>query len=216
MTTTTVVLADDHQLVREGLQAILESAPDIEVVGVAAEGRETIRLVKEHQPDIVVMDIAMPQLNGIDATRRIKELKLTARVLALSSNNSEQAVRNMLAAGAAGFLPKDCAGDELVRAIRVVQRGQVYLGHAVTNTVVDGYLSTRRPERQEGRLALTTREREVLQLIAEGYSTAASAEAMALSVKTIETHRQKIMRKLNIRSIAGLTKYAIREGLTTV
>ncbi|MFK7975496.1 MAG: response regulator [Halioglobus sp.] len=216
MVSIKVVLADDHRLVREGLQAILEGAPDIDVVGLALEGRETIRLVKQQKPDIVVMDIAMPRLNGIDTTKRINGLGLSTRVLALSSDSSDQTVRDMLSAGASGFLPKDCAGDELVQAIRTVFDGQLFLSHSVANTVVDAYLSNEANVHGEPRPRLTVREREVLQLIAEGYSTAASADELALSVKTIETHRQKIMRKLKIRSIAGLTKYAIREGLTSV
>ena len=216
MVSIRVLLADDHRLVREGLQAILEGAADIEVVGLALEGRETIRLVKQHQPDVVVMDIAMPRLNGIDTTKRINSLGINTRVLALSSDSSEQTVKNMLTAGASGFLPKECAGVELLEAIRAVSQRRLFLGSSITDIVVDAYLSKSAGVRGDSRPQLTLREREVLQLIAEGHSTAGAAEELALSVKTIETHRQKIMRKLKIRSVAGLTKYAIREGLTTV
>lgn len=211
-----IIVADDHNLFREGLTALLHAEEGIDIVATAANGRDTVRLAKQHLPDVVVMDVAMPGLNGIDAARQILELRLACRVLALSSTNTEQAVRDMLQAGAMGYLIKECAGDELIRAIHTVASGQLYLSSAITETVVTDYLSRIDEPSTPVSRQLTSREREVLQLIAEGSSTASVAETLSLSVKTIESHRQKIMQKLNIKSIAGLTKYAIREGLTSV
>lgn len=211
-----IIVADDHNLFREGLTALLHAEEGIDIVATAANGRDTVRLAKQHLPDVVVMDVAMPGLNGIDAARQILELRLGCRVLALSSTNTEQAVRDMLQAGAMGYLIKECAGDELIRAIHTVASGQLYLSSAITETVVTDYLSRIDEPSIPVSRQLTSREREVLQLIAEGSSTASVAETLSLSVKTIESHRQKIMQKLNIKSIAGLTKYAIREGLTSV
>ena len=212
---TTVIIADDHRIVREGLRAMLDAA-DIETVAETADGWEAIEQTRRLVPDVVVMDVSMPGLNGVDATRRIMSLGVASRVLALSAHGSEQYLRDMLQAGAAGYLLKACAGDELIIAIRAIVAGQLYVSPLITGTVVADYLNQLETTRAAGPAVLTGREREVLQMIAEGVSTAAIAERLSLSVKTIETHRQRIMAKLDIRTIAGLTKYSIRAGITSL
>jgi DNA-binding NarL/FixJ family response regulator len=211
----TVIIADDHRIVREGLKALLTSA-DIETVAEAADGWEIIEQTRRLAPDVVVMDISMPGLNGVDATRRIMNLGVASRVLALSAHSSEQYIRDMLQAGAAGYLLKACAGDELIVAIRAISAGQLYVSPLITGTVVADYLTQLESTRAAAATELTGREREVLQMIAEGVSTVGIAERLNLSVKTVETHRQRIMTKLDIRTIAGLTKYSIRVGITSL
>lgn len=211
----TVLIADDHRIVREGLKALLSSA-DIETIAEAADGWETIEQTRRLVPDVVVMDVSMPGLNGVDATRRIVKLGVPSRVLALSAHGSEQYIRDMLQAGAAGYLLKDSAADELIIAIRAIVAGQLYVSPLITGTVVADYLNQLQGTNGAAPALLTGREREVLQMIAEGLSTAAIAERLNLSVKTVETHRQRIMTKLDIRTIAGLTKYSIRAGITSL
>lgn len=210
-----IIIADDHRIVREGLRALL-SVADMEIVAETADGWETIEQTRRLAPDVVVMDISMPGLNGVDATRRIMGQDGATRVLALSAHGSEQHIRDMLQAGAAGYLLKACAADELIGAIRAVQAGHLYVSPSVTGTVVADYLAHLKTTGAAAATELTGREREVLQLLAEGTSTAGIAERLSLSVKTVETHRQRIMAKLGIRSIAGLTKYAVRAGITTL
>lgn len=211
----TVLLADDHRIVREGLKALLNSA-DIETIAEAADGWETIERTRRLVPDVVVMDVSMPGLNGVDATRRIVKLGVPSRVLALSAHGSEQYIRDMLQAGAAGYLLKDSAADELIIAIRAIVAGQLYVSPLITGTVVADYLNQLQGTNGSAPATLTGREREVLQMIAEGTSTATIADRLSLSVKTVETHRQRIMTKLDIRTIAGLTKYSIRAGITSL
>lgn len=210
----TVILADDHSILREGLRSVLEPNPEIEVVGEADNGRDTVALARRLEPDLVVMDITMPDLNGIDATRKLGELGLGCKVLALSGHSEELYVRGMLQAGAAGYMLKDCASDEVVQAIQEIMRGKMYVSPQIASMVVADYAS------QLGGPAagpsLSTREREVLQLIAEGMRTANIADRLSVSVKTIESHRRNLMEKLDVRTVAGLTKYAIRQGLTSV
>jgi len=205
-------LVDDHQLLRAGLRTLLSKERDLEIVAEASDGREAVKLVAKHSPDVVVMDIGMPNLNGIEATRQIREIAPRTRVVALSMHSGAQFVSRMLEAGASAYLLKDSAHEELLHAVRAVTAGQVYLSPAITGVVVDDYV--RRAGTTNARPVLTPREREVAQLLAEGRSTKEIAGQLFLSVKTIETHRQHIMEKLNISSIAELTKYAIREGLT--
>ncbi|TFH50304.1 MAG: response regulator transcription factor [Lysobacterales bacterium] len=212
---TTVLLADDHKILRQGLRTLLEQEEDIEIVGEADNGRLSVKLAGELAPDVVIMDVAMPDLNGIDATRRIMETEPRTRVLALSMHSDGRYVKGMLQAGASGYILKDCAAEELTRAIRTVMADQVYVSPGVTGTIVDDYLRQLSASAEEP-ATLTHREREVLQLLAEGGSTAFIASELHLSVKTIETHRKRIMDKLRSRSIAELTKYAIREGITTL
>jgi len=211
---TRVLLADDHKILRQGLRTLLEQEKDIQVVGEADNGRSSVKLTSELAPDVVIMDVAMPDLNGIDATRRINEADPRTRVLALSMHSDGRYVRGMLQAGARGYILKDCAAEELTHAIRTVMAGRVYVSPGVTGTIVNDYV--RQLAAADGPPTLTHREREVLQLLAEGGSTANIAAGLHLSVKTIETHRKRIMDKLDLRSIAELTKYAIREGITTV
>ena len=211
---TRVLLADDHKILRQGLRTLLEQEKDIQVVGEADNGRSSVKLTGELAPDVVIMDVAMPDLNGIDATRHITEAEPRIRVLALSMHSDGRYVKGMLQAGARGYILKDCAAEELTHAIRTVMAGQVYVSPGVTGAIVNDYV--RQLSAADGPATLTRREREVLQLLAEGGSTANIAAGLHLSVKTIETHRKRIMDKLGLHSIAELTKYAIREGITTV
>jgi DNA-binding NarL/FixJ family response regulator len=211
---TRVLLADDHKILRQGLRTLLEREKDIQIVGEADNGRSSVKLTGELAPDVVIMDVAMPDLNGIDATRHITQADPRTRVLALSMHSDGRYVRGMLQAGARGYILKDCAAEELTHAIRTVMAGQVYVSPGVTGTIVNDYV--RQLTAADQPAILTRREREVLQLLAEGGSTANIAAGLHLSVKTIETHRKRIMDKLDLRSIAELTKYAIREGITTV
>ncbi len=212
---STIVLADDHQILRNGLRALLEKEHDLEVVGEADNGRIAVEMAKKLSPALVVMDIGMPDLNGVEATRQIIANGLKTRVIALSMHSQSQFVGRMLEAGATGYLLKNCAAKELVKAIRTVLANRIYLSPSIAGVVVEDYVSFRRtPANHSAGTGLTAREREVLQLMAEGNSTKEIAANLHLSVKTIETHRQHIMEKLDIHSVAGLTKYAIREGIT--
>lgn len=206
-----VLLVDDHQIIRDGLRAILEQQAGMCVVGEAADGHEAIALASSTRPDVVVMDISMPGLNGIDATRRITSELPGIHVVGLSMNVDRRYVLAMLSAGAMGYLLKDSAASELVRAIRTVAAGQSYLSPGITGFVIDTALHTAAPEEPP---TLSVREREVLQLLAEGRTSKAIGATLHIAVTTVETHRRQIMSKLNLRTIAELTKYAIREGLT--
>jgi DNA-binding NarL/FixJ family response regulator len=209
-----VLLVDDHRIIREGLHICLEREDGIEVVGEAENGRDAVRLAQELKPDVVVMDITMPELNGIEATRQILHADPRTKVLGLSVHSDPRYVAEMLHAGASGYLLKDCAFEELPRAILALARGEAYLSPQISQTVLDDY-SHGSPGMREGRLAtLSARECEVLQLLAEGNATKEVAHHLHLSPKTVETHRQHLMEKLQMHSVAALTRYAIREGLT--
>ncbi|MCP3902028.1 MAG: response regulator transcription factor [Planctomycetes bacterium] len=211
-----ILLVDDHEIFTDGLRALLSAEPDLEIIGRITNGRDAVREAVESAPDIVVMDISMPDMNGIDATREITARRPEVKVLCLSMHAEGQFVHAALDAGASGYLLKECAVAEVVRAIRAVAASQVYLSPAIAATVVDAMKSGRSDARGSAFEILTDRERAVLQLIAEGHSTRDIAERLHLSVKTIGTHREHIMTKLDIHSVAGLTKYAIREGLTSL
>ena len=211
-----VVLADDHKIMREGLCSLLRNDPRVEIVGVAEDGRSAVQLAREHKPDVVVMDVAMPDLNGIEAARRIKAEMPDVRILALSMHSDKRYIASMLQAGASGYLLKDCAFKELVQAIHTVSRRQVYLSPSIAALVTDDYVRQLMAKDGSPASMLSPKEREVLQLMAEGHSTKQIAATLFLSVKTIETHRQQIMEKLDIHSVAELTKFAIREGLTSL
>lgn len=214
MRNKTVLIADDHNLVRAGMRVLIEGFPGFEVVGECADGREALRQVRQLNPDIVVMDISMPGLNGLDATVRLRGENPQARVIILSMHSAENYVMEALRAGAMGYVIKDAAVDDLERALTIVARGERYLSPAISQFVLADYLRMLRGEASAANsLPLTTRQREVLQLIAEGRSTREIADDLSLSVKTIETHRAQIMDKLGIRDIAGLTRYAIRVGI---
>jgi DNA-binding NarL/FixJ family response regulator len=211
-----ILLADDHKITRQGLRSLLEKEPDMEVVAEAEEGRTTVRLARELLPDVVVMDVSMPDLNGMEAARQIRASLPNVKVIALSMHSDNLFVSEMLKSGASGYLLKDCAFEELARAIHVVVEGKTYLSPAISGVVVDEYLHHLTKTESPGSKVLTDREREVLQLIAEGNSTKQVALKLHISVKTVETHRRQIMSKLNIHTIAELTKYAIRQGLTSL
>lgn len=210
-----VLIVDDHQIVRDGLRSLLLRHEDMEVVGETDNGRSALDLVRELRPDAVVIDIAMPELNGIEAARQITERHPGTRVIALSMHSDRRYVSEMLAAGASGYLLKDSAFEELTKAIRTALAGGVYLSPGVAGVVVEDYvgrLSGQSPLDETGARALSPREREVLQLIAEGKSTKEIASRLHLSVKTVETYRRQLMEKLGIYNLAGLVKFAIREG----
>jgi two-component system response regulator NreC len=213
-----VILADDHQIVRHGLRSLLSKEPDIEVVGEADNGRAVVRLVQELSPQVVIMDISMPDLNGIEATRQILNDFSGVKVIALSMHSDSLFVLNMFKAGASGYLLKDCALEELVKAVRTVMNRKVYLSPSISDIVVKDFVIGWSPEDSSSSAysILTAREREVLQLMAEGKTTNQIAESLCISVKTVEAHRKQLMTKLDIHSVAELTKYAIRQGLTTL
>lgn len=204
-----VLLADDHAVVRQGFRFILEAQQDIEVVGEAANGREAVERAEELRPDVVVMDVSMPQLNGIEATRRIGECAPRSRVLALSMHKDSVYVREILKAGARGYLLKDASDSDLVNAVRAVARGDGYLSPAVSDAVLTDY----RKHVTDPVDLLSSREREVLQMIAEGKTNKDIAGSLNLSVYTVEAHRGRIMEKLNLHSTGELVRFAIRNGL---
>jgi DNA-binding NarL/FixJ family response regulator len=210
-----VLLADDHQIMREGLKALLEKATDIEVVAEAVNGRDALEKVLECRPEVAVMDLNMPEMGGIEATRRITETVSDTKVLVLSMVMDRSCVLESLKAGAKGYLIKDCAADELVGAIRSVAKGQPFLSAIIIDVLIQEDSTTIPEERRPESSVLTTREREILRLISDGKSTKEIAFALGLSIKTIDTHRLKIMKKLNLFTIAQLTKYALREGFTS-
>ena len=211
-----IVLADDHRILRDGLRTLLEAQPGLEVVAEADNGRSAVSLAGELTPDLVILDVGMPELNGVEAARRILAENPSVKIVALSMHADRRFVAEMLKAGASAYVLKEGAFDELIQAIDAVTEGKVYLSPRIAGVVVDDYLTQmERPARTVFGV-LSSREREVLQLMAEGLATKEIAAALHVSVKTIETHRRQIMEKLNLHSVAELTKYAIREGLTSV
>lgn len=212
---TTVVLVDDHAMMRGGIRAILESAQEINVVAEAEDGQEAVEMASKFAPDIVLIDIAMPGLNGIEATRKIRTADPKIAVIALTMHSDERYVNGMLDAGARGYLLKTCDATELLRAIEAVKKGKIYVAADLTHVLVDRVHADREGASGSPVLdALTPREREVLQLIAEGYTSKEIGSRLGTALKTIESHRTNLMGKLDLHSIAELTKYAIREGLT--
>lgn len=209
-----VLLADDHAVVRDGLRFLLEVQGDISVVGNAANGREAVRKVKELKPDVVIMDIAMPELNGIEATHQIHETCPATRVLILSMYATTEHVRQALRAGAQGYLLKKSAGAEVADAVRLVHAGGSYLSPEIAGTVITDYIADSRATNPLE--TLTHRERQILQLIAEGKSSAQAATSLFLSRKTVDTYRSRLMQKLGIHDLHGLIKFAIEHGLTSL
>lgn len=209
-----VLLADDHKIVRDGLRALLTRSANIEVVGEAENGRATLLLARQLKPDIIIMDVAMPDLNGIEATRQILSDLPETKVVAVSMHSDRRYVSEMLKAGAAAYLSKDYAFDELEKTIAAVSAGKIYLSPDISGVVVENYVRQTPQAEATAYSLLSDREREVLQLLAEGKTAKEIAEDLHLSIKTVETHRSNIMTKLNIHRLAELTKYAIREGLT--
>jgi DNA-binding NarL/FixJ family response regulator len=211
-----ILLADDHKITRQGLRSLLEKQQDMEVVGEAEDGRTTVSLVRELSPSVVIMDVTMPDLNGVEATRQIVGQSPDVKIIALSMHSDTLFVTEMLRSGASGYLLKDCAFEELARAIHAVVAGKTYLSPSVSGVVVDDYLHRLSKADFSDSQVLTDREREVLQLLAEGKSTKQIALKLHISVKTVETHRRQMMNKLDIHTVAELTKYAIRKGLTSL
>jgi DNA-binding NarL/FixJ family response regulator len=211
-----VILADDHTVVREGLRALLVADGDIEIVGEAENGRQAVQLVKKHLPDVVVMDIAMPVLNGLEATRQIVRTVPSTKVLVLSSYSDDEYVQQLTEAGAAGYLIKQTAANDLLKAIREAHKGNAYFSPSIAKRLRDqcrqAFASGGHPVRKRTDY-LTTREAEVLQLIAEGRANKQIAAELCISIKTVEKHRQQVMNKLGIHDVAGLTRHAISKGI---
>ena len=207
-----ILLADDHTLVRAGLRALVESIEGAEVVAETGEGREALELIGTHRPDVVLLDIGMPGMNGLEVARRASEASPRTRVIILSMHAEDSYVRQAMRAGVAGYLLKGAAVSELPLALQSVMRGETYLTPRVSQTVVEGMLSDR-PGGSDPLDGLTQRQREILQLIAEGRSTKEIAGTLDVSVKTVETHRARLMERLGIRDVAGLVRFAIKAGL---
>jgi len=215
VSTVRVLLADDHTLVRAGLRKLLESMPEIEVVGEAGDGLALLELAEQLQPHLVLMDIAMPGLNGLEATARLVKSHPSIRVMILSMHQNEEYVRRALRNGAVAYLLKDAAPMELGLALAAVLRGETFLSPAVSKGVVNDYVQRLRDDDQPGE-QLSPRQREVLQLIAEGLSTKEIARRLDLSVKTVETHRSGLMKQLDVHEVTGLVRYALKMGLVSV
>jgi DNA-binding NarL/FixJ family response regulator len=211
----TVFLADDHAVVRDGLRALLEAQHDIQVLGDAANGRDAVRRVAELRPDVVIMDIAMPELNGIEATQQILDLCPSTQVIILSIFSTAEHIFRALEAGARGYLLKESAGIEVVKAVRAVHARRRYLSQKISDTAIEDYLHQRKSVKVKSPLArLSPREREILQLVVEGKSSAEIADSLPLSIKTVESYRSRLMKKLGIHNLPGLTKFAIQHGIT--
>jgi two-component system response regulator NreC len=210
-----IILADDHAIVRHGLNKLIQQQEDMEVIAQAADGHSTVELTRELSPDMVIMDIGMPDLNGIDATSQIIREFPQVKVIGLSMHSGKKFVIEMLKAGASGYLLKDCALEELTTAIKAVASGKTYLSPSITDVVVENYVRHSQKKESSAFSLLSQREREVLQLMAEGKTTKQIGLKLHISPKTVEGHRLRIMEKLNMDSVAKLTKYAIQEGLTS-
>ena len=210
-----ILLGDDHIMVRDGLKFLLKQIPDLEVVGEADNGRDIVRLSQKFSPDIVIMDIAMPELNGIEATRQILNENPEVKVIALSMHSSRRMVEEMIQAGAVGYVLKNSAFEELAEAVRNVRSNRAYISPSITAIVLEKIARPGSGEPTPSSV-LSPREREVLQMLSEGKSTKEISAAINVSPSTVETHRRKIMQKLNIKTLPELTKFAIREGITSV
>jgi DNA-binding NarL/FixJ family response regulator len=211
-----ILIADDHEVARKGIRALLESHPGWEVCGEARDGREAVEYAESTKPDVVLLDIGMPNLNGLNAARQILATAPDTRILVLTMHDSDHVVREVLAAGARGFLLKSDAGRDLVAAVEALQQQRTFFTTKVAHMVLQGYLHPDSEKEQPARHALTPREREVIQLLAEGKTTKEVAVTLNLSVKTAETHRTNLMRKLDLHSVADLTLYAVRNGIVQV
>jgi DNA-binding NarL/FixJ family response regulator len=207
-----LLLADDHTLFREGVRSLLARMPEVIVVAETGDGREALELIEQHRPDVALLDITMPGMNGLEVAARTERTSPKTRVVILSMHANEGYVAQALRAGIAGYLLKDAAATELSAALRAVARGETYLSPAISRHVVEGFLGRSAPE-ADPLAGLTARQREILQLIAEGKSTKEIAVALSVGVKTVETHRAKLMERLNIRDVAGLVRFAIRSGI---
>ena len=211
-----ILLADDHRIMREGLKALLEKHSSMEVIAEAENGIEALKIARREKPDVIIMDIAMPDINGIEATRRLKSEMTDIKIVALSMHSDRRFVTEILKAGASAYVLKQSAFEDLEKAIKTVMVNRTFLSADILETVVGDYVSQLTKSEYEAYRQLSNRERQVLQLIAEGNSTKEIAYKLHVSVKTIESHRQNIMAKLSIHNLAGLTKFAVREGLTSL
>ncbi len=212
---TRILLVDDHEIMREGMCALLKRLPDIEIVGQASDGRSGINMAKEFGPDIVIMDIGMPNLNGIEATRQLLADNPRVKVMALSTHSDGSIVAKMLKAGSSGYMLKESAFSELMEGIAAMMEGKTYLCSKIAKVVFSDYVTMLSSPQWPGGDGLSSRENEVLQLVAEGKTSKEISQALNVSVKTVDSHREHIMEKLSIHNVAGLTKYAVREGITS-
>jgi two-component system response regulator NreC len=211
-----IVIAEDHTILREGLCTLLSSQEDLQVVGEAGDGREAIRLVENLTPDLILTDLSMPKMNGVEAIREIRKRIPQTKILALTVHKTEEFILEVLQAGADGYIPKDASSNELMMAIRSVLMGKRYLCPSVSKVVIEGYLESRRTTKVSTPWdTLTKREREILKLIAEGHKNKEVADYLYISVKTVEKHRANLMKKLDLHSAAALTAYAMERGLVT-
>jgi DNA-binding NarL/FixJ family response regulator len=211
---TRIVIADDHQMIREGLRSLIDREADMDVIGEADNGREAVSMARKLSPDVVVMDVGMPDLNGMEAARQICQQCSGVRVLALSMHSDRRYAAGMLEAGAKGYVVKKAAYDELVTAIREVAAGRAYLSSEVASVVIDDYSRRLSDSAASSYSLLTEREREIVQLVAEGRTNKQIADALGVSVKTVDSHRQHVMEKLDLHTVADLTRYAMREGIS--
>jgi DNA-binding NarL/FixJ family response regulator len=211
-----ILIADDHEVARRGIRSLLESHPGWEVCGEAKDGREAVEYATALNPDVLLLDIGMPNLNGLDAARQILAIRPESRILILTIHDSEQVVREVLAAGARGFLLKSDAGRDLIAAVEALQHRRTFFTPKVAQMMLDGYLRPHDDKDTSSQSVLTPREREVIQLVAEGKTTKEIATALHLSIKTAETHRTNLMRKLDLHSVADLTLYAVRNGIVQI
>jgi DNA-binding NarL/FixJ family response regulator len=214
--TIKILLVDDHKIMREGLKSLLAQEPEFTVLAEAESGLQAIELAKQHNPDVIIMDVAMPDLNGIEATRALRGEDICAKIIALSMHSDRRFVTEMLKAGASGYLLKQSAFEEMVNAIKAVMADKTFLSSSIVDIVVQDYVQQLAESDSPAYSRLTNRERQVLQLMAEGKTTKEVGYVLHVSVKTVETHRYKIMNKLGIPNLAGLVKFAIREGLTSL
>ncbi len=211
-----IMIVDEHKILREGLSTLIAKQPDMEIVGEATDGREALDLADKLSPDLILMDVTMPNLNGIEATRKIKSKNSDIEIIALSLHSDRRYVLGMIDAGASGYLLKECAFEELVRAINTVMDKKKYLSPEISDILIEEYVKKNVQGKPTIYVKLTPRERETLQLISEGKNTKEIARHLSISIKTVETHRRHIKKKLKVESIAELTKIAIREGLTSL
>lgn len=211
-----ILLADDHTILRDGIRALLEDEDDMTLIGEADDGHAAVRMVCQLEPDVVLMDIAMPMLNGLEATRQIKRLRPRAKVLVLTMHDNEEYIRQVLASGAMGYILKDAAARDLLSAIRSVYHGEAVLSPAVTRLVIEDYLRWGDLQPKESENRLSPREREVLQLIAEGYTNREIADILCISIKTVQSHRSSLMQKLDLHDRGDLIKYAIQKKIIEI
>jgi len=213
----TIFLADDHTIVRQGLAKLLEAEPDLRVIGEAQNGREAVKKVQGLKPDLVIMDIAMPLLNGIEATRQIKKFSPQTKIIILSMHSHDRYISELISIGASGYLLKDSTGGEIVKAISAAMKGDVYLSPSISRRVIEDYLTLKKKSSREDLYTiLSNREREVFQMIAEGHSTKEISGILFISPSTVKTHRSNIMEKLQINNISQLIQFAIRLGIVDV